>query len=115
MTDKELMEETYGEHKDLMTKVWGEYTSRKVELNKDLHDFDYGELYLRYELCEWLDTIVREYADTYEELLDFLKQQNHPLDYMYNVMLEREDSMWDNIEDAMNYAIWRQSYNENCN
>lgn len=98
-------------NKQLLNKVRKAYEERKAEINKDLHDYNYWELYMRYELCEWLETIVNEYADSYRELLEFLKSKNDPLEWLYSVMLDREDDLWDNIGMSMDYQMrWEKEH-----
>ena len=98
-------------NEELLNKVNEEYKNRKAELNKDLHDYNYYELYMRYELCEWLETLVNEYAGLNEELIEFLKTKNNPLDWLYEAMLDREDEMWDNIGMTMDYNMrWEKDH-----
>lgn len=98
-------------NKQLLNKVRKAYEERKAQINKDLHDYNYYELYMRYELCEWLETIVNEYADSYAELIEYLKGKNDPLEWLYDVMLNREDSLWDELSDAMDYTMkWEKEH-----
>lgn len=98
-------------NEELLNKVKEEYETRKAEINKDLHDYNYWELYMKYELCEWLETIVNEFADDNEELIDHLKKQNNPLEWLYDVMLDREDDLWDEIGMAMDYQMrWEKEH-----
>lgn len=98
-------------NEELLNKVKEEYETRKAEINKDLHDYNYWELYMKYELCEWLGTIVNEFADDNEELIDHLKKQNNPLEWLYDVMLDREDNLWDEIGMAMDYQMrWEKEH-----
>jgi hypothetical protein len=102
-------------NEQLMNKVRKEYEDRKAELNKDLHDYNYWELYMLYELSEWLDTIVREYPEdnNNKELLDFLKEQADPLGWLFNVMLDLEDDMWDSITNATYYQMrWEKEHKQ---
>ena len=84
-------------NEELIKNVRRAYDKRKAEILKDIHDYNYYELYMRYELCEWLNTIVDEYAEEHQELLDYLKEQANPLDWLYNVMLDVEEEMWDRV------------------
>lgn len=98
-------------NKQLLNKVRKTYEERKAGINKDLHDYNYWELYMRYELCEWLETIVNEYADSYEELINYLKDKKDPLEWLYGVMLDREDDLWDNIGMSMDYQMkWEKEH-----
>lgn len=98
-------------NEELIKNVRRAYDKRKAEILKDMHDYNYWELYMRYELCEWLETIVNEYADSYEELIDYLKQKNDPLEWLYDVMLDREDNIWDEMSDAMDYQMkWEKEH-----
>ena len=98
-------------NEELTKKVKRTYDKRKTELYKDIHDYNYYELYMRYELCEWLETIVNEYGDTYVELIEYLKGKNDPLEWLYDVMLNREDSLWDELSDAMDYTMkWEKEH-----
>lgn len=98
-------------NEELIKNVRRAYDKRKAEILKDMHDYNYWELYMRYELCEWLKTIVNEYADSYEELIGYLKQKNNPLEWLYAVMLDREDSIWDEMSDAMDYTMkWEKEH-----
>ena len=98
-------------NEELIKNVRRAYDKRKAEILKDMHDYNYWELYMRYELCEWLETIVNEYADSYEELIDYLKQKSDPLEWLYAVMLDREDSIWDEMSDAMDYTMkWEKEH-----
>lgn len=98
-------------NKGLLKNINNAYEKRKAEINKDLHDYNYWELYMRYELCEWLETIVNEYADSYEELINYLKQKNDPLEWLYGVMLDREESLWDEMSDAIDYQMkWEKQH-----
>lgn len=98
-------------NEELMHKVRKEYAERKAEINKDLHDYNYYELYMRYELCEWLNTIVDEYAEEHQELLDYLKEQANPLDWLYNVMLDVEEEMWDRVLNDTFYTMkWEKQH-----
>lgn len=41
-------------NEELIKNVRRAYDKRKAEILKDMHDYNYWELYMRYELCEWL-------------------------------------------------------------
>lgn len=98
-------------NEELIKNVRRAYDKRKAEILKDMHDYNYWELYMRYELCEWLETIVNEYADSYEDLINYLKSKNDPLEWLYGVMLDREDSLWDEMSDAMEYQMkWEKEH-----
>ena len=98
-------------NEELLYKVQKEYAERKAELNKDLHDYNYYELYMRYELCEWLETQVNEYAEEQKDFLEHLKTKKHPLDWLYNTMTKIEDETWNNIGDAMYYEMrWEKEH-----
>lgn len=98
-------------NEELIKNVRRAYDKRKAEILKDMYDYKYWELYMRYELCEWLETIVGEYGDTYEELIDYLKSKNDPLEWLYGVMLDKEDSLWDEMSDAMDYQMkWEKEH-----
>lgn len=98
-------------NEELLKKVRREYDKRKAEINKDLHDYNYWELYIRYELCEWLDTVVNECADAMGELLEYLKTKKNPLEWLFNIMLEREDTIWDDMSDLMFYSMrWEKDH-----
>lgn len=98
-------------NEELIKNVRRAYDRRKAEILKDMHDYNYWELYMRYELCEWLENIVNEYADSYEELIDYLKQKSDPLEWLYDVMLDREDNIWDEMSDAMDYQMkWEKEH-----
>ena len=101
-------------NEELIKNVRRAYDKRKAELYKDLHDYNYWELYMRYELCEWLETIVNEYSDSYKELIDYLKAEKDPLEWLFDVMLNREDSLWDELSDAMDYQMkWEKEHGYN--
>lgn len=98
-------------NEQLLNKVQQEYEARKAEINKDLHDYNYYELYMLYELCEWLETLVNEYADLNKDLIEHLKTKNNPLDWLYEAMQDREDEMWDNIGMTMDYQMrWEKDH-----
>ena len=98
-------------NEELMNNVRKTYEKRKEEINKDLHDYNYWELYIRYELCEWLDTIIREYPDDNEELIEYLKTRHDPLGWLFDVMLDKEDEMWDGISNTTYYQMkWEKEH-----
>lgn len=103
MTDQELID-----------KVRKEYEDYKTIIFKDLHDWDYYGLYVRYELCEWLETSINEYGKVYKELIEFLKQQKEPLEYMAEAIYDREDNFWDDIGQTMCYTMqWEKEHGDN--
>ena len=98
-------------NEELLKNINNAYEKRKAEINKDLHDYNYWELYMRYELCEWLETIVNEYSEEYSELLDYLKKKTNPLEWLMGVMTNREDNLWDELSDAMDYQMkWEKQH-----
>lgn len=96
---------------ELLNKVQQEYETRKAEINKNLHDYNYYELYMRYELCDWLETIIEEYAEENKDLIEFLKGKDNPLDWLYETMQDREDNTWSGISQLMDYQMrWEKDH-----
>lgn len=99
---------------ELLKNTRRAYDKRKAELYKDLHDYNYWELYMGYELCEWLETLINEYAEDNRTLLDYLKTKANPFEWLMEVMTDREDDMWDNIGMAMDYQMrWEKEHEIN--
>ena len=92
-------------NKQLLNKARKAYEERKAEINKDLHDYNYWELYMRYALCEWLEELMCSHEEDYEELIEYLKSKNNPLDWLFQVMQKRESNLWDEISDVMDYQM----------
>lgn len=92
-------------NEELLNNVRKAYETRKKEINKDLHDYNYWELYMKYELCEWLMVLVEDYAEDNREFIEYLKTKSNPLEWMYEIMLNREDKLWENISYEMGYQM----------
>lgn len=82
-------------NEELIKKVSQEYQDKKAELSKDIKDWDYYTLYVMYELKEWLETIVNDLPEERAELIEFLKTKKNPLGYMFSLIFDYEDSLWD--------------------
>lgn len=99
-------------NKELLKNINKEYDEHKNELMKDLKDYHFGELYAWYEIKEWLEYYVdTEWKDN--ELIEYLKTKEHPLNYVYDLYIDREDTLWADFADMINYDMnWRKQHEE---
>lgn len=98
-------------NKELLNKVKQEFEERKAEINKNIHDWDYWELYMMYELCEWLETVVNEYKEYNKDLIEHIKTKDKPLSWMMRVLQNLEDDLWDSFGMNLDFEMrWEKNH-----
>lgn len=103
---------------ELLIRLDNAYEKRKAYLKEmgdgEFKDYDFGELYIRYELKEYIRMLVEDYGrdDDYRDILEYLKGKAEPLEWLYNIYGERENSLWDNTHDDIEYNMsWERRHN----
>lgn len=96
---------------ELYNKMEQEFDNYKATKLKDLHDYDFYGIALRYELLEWVGSRLLE-ADDSPEQVEYLKGKDNPLEYLYGMWLGTDDELWNAFDYMLHDNIQREKDRE---
>lgn len=101
-------------YRNLERVMRAEYETYKKEVLKDPKDWQFGELYIKYELCEFINYILEDYQEEIDkERLEWLCAKKAPLQYFYDIYSDRDDGLYDDLADLLGYNIkWEKDHND---
>lgn len=101
-------------YRNLERVMRAEFETYKKEVLKDPKDWQFGELYIKFELCEFINYMLEDYQEEIDkERLEWLCAKTAPLQYLYDIYSDRDDDLYDNFADLLDYNIkWEKDHND---
>lgn len=100
-------------NEELYNKMEQEFNGYKNSKLKDIKNYDFYGIAVRYELLEWVGSCLLESEDRQDEI-ELLKSKNNPLQYLYNRWLKTDDNLWDIFDDMLWYEVkWEKDHETN--
>jgi len=98
---------------ELMSRVSSDYEADRKRLLETARPCDIYEIYVKYEIVCWLESIIEDNDKYCVEICDGLKELNEPLDFMFEAYRDCDEGTRDRVMGAVFDALqWRKDYGE---
>ena len=93
-------------NQELIDKLYNNFEEYKTSLEKDtIHNYHYYGLAFRYEICEFFMQAMEDNPDGWQAQLDHLKTKDNPLEYLYEMWIDTDDTLWEDFSDTFKWKI----------